>query len=205
MSDQRGFAAEKSRNPAEGGLNESLENLELRAAVAQLRADLDSAKAESLTLLNANNIFRTLMLSQTAPIPLIDAIQIARTKNNWAKADVTVLMQFFEIFSEHTKLFAELIAQKKSSDALKQHVKDKYAALHARAEDRAEGTRAAQPREFSKTSKKEKVQKIEAIVENLSPEAVKEAKALKGLMKSLGVDLATARTMLGGMKLNGAK
>src|SRR5262245_41138610 len=168
------------------------ETLDLKAEIAQLKANLEEAKTSQDVLMSANNVFRTLMLSTPAPIPLIDSIQLARTKNNWAKQDVTLLMQFFEIFNEHTKLFAELISAKKGADAIKQHVKDKYSTTHARVEE---------TRETIISRKAEKAAKAAEIESSLAPEELKKAKALKGIMKSLGVDLATAKTMLNGMGL----
>lgn len=177
---------------------ESTQDLDLKSAIDQLKTDLDAARADNALLLQANNIFRTLMLNQLGPVPAINSIYVAQSKNNWAKQDITLLMQFFEIFSEHAKVFSEIIQEKRGKDAISAHVKAKYDAAHANVEK----TRAAfEQKKTAKASKAERAAQAAELIQNLDPAEVASAKALKGMMKNLGVNLETAKAMLKSMQV----
>lgn len=166
-------------------------SLESELSALRLKADGEAANAKEIidALVIANNAFRTAMLGRMDP-PTIDGIYIAKAKNTWATFDVSVLMQFYEVFSAHHQIFNDLVIQKKGRNAISDHLLAKAAANAA--EVKAFNERV----DIKKTAKAAK-----AAPNGSSPEAISEAdknkkKALAGLMKTLGITETAAREML---------
>lgn len=155
-----------------------------------LEAELASANEKIEALVIANNAFRTAMLTRSDP-PTIDSIYLARARNSWATFDITVLMQFYEIFSSHHQIFNDLIIQKKGRNAISEHILAKAAA------------NAEEVKNSNFAKDKKSARSVASAAREAAPELSEadrnKKKALQGLMKSLNLNEAAARAMLDGM------